>query len=150
MPLPTETLLRVQDSPVPTQTTFGFLGSSAMAPMDITGCLSNTGRKVVAPSVDFHTPPEAEPTNSVTLPSSSTRPESAAMRPLITAAPMFRAPSPESTELSNPGAGLACAQADTESRTRSGRASLDTAELQYIIAPLSRNASCFASTWVTA
>ena len=83
MPSPTDTELRVQLSPVPTQTTFGSDGSSAIAPMDWTGCLSKTGLNVVPPSSDFQTPPEAAPTNSVTLPSSSTRPATAAMRPLI-------------------------------------------------------------------
>ncbi len=34
IPSPTETELRVQVSPVPTQTTFGSEGSSAIAPMD--------------------------------------------------------------------------------------------------------------------
>src|SRR5215469_16993960 len=97
MPLPTETLLRVQASPVPTQTLFGLEGSMATAPIDCTGCSSNTGLKVVAPSVDFHTPPPAEPTKSVILPLGSVWPASAAMRPLIAAEPMLRAPSPETT-----------------------------------------------------
>jgi hypothetical protein len=43
MPLPIETLLRVHDSPVPTQTFFEFFGSSATAPIDCTGCSSKTG-----------------------------------------------------------------------------------------------------------
>jgi len=47
-PSPMETLLRVHASPVPTHTTFGFLGSMVMAPIDCTGCLSNTGLKVAA------------------------------------------------------------------------------------------------------
>ena len=68
MPLPIETLLRVHDSPVPTQTFFGFFGSSAMAPIDCTGCSSKTGRKVVPPSSDFQTPPLAAPTKMVILP----------------------------------------------------------------------------------
>ena len=62
MPLPIETELRVQVSPVPTQTVFGFDGSIAIAPIDCTGCLSNTGLKVVPPSIDFQTPPLAAPT----------------------------------------------------------------------------------------
>src|SRR2546421_12847656 len=66
-----------------------------MAPIDWTGCSSNTGLKVVAPSVDFHTPPLAAPTNSVSFPDGSAKPASAAMRPLIAAAPMLRAPRPE-------------------------------------------------------
>jgi hypothetical protein len=54
--------LRVQPSPVPTQTVRSFVGSIATAPIDCTGCLSKTGLKVVPPSSDFHTPPEAAPT----------------------------------------------------------------------------------------
>jgi len=43
MPSPIDTLLRVQLSPVPTHTTFGCEGSSAIAPIDCTGSLSKTG-----------------------------------------------------------------------------------------------------------
>ena len=68
MPSPIETLLRVQDSPVPTQTFVGCEGSTAIAPIDCTGSSSNTGLNVVAPSVDFHTPPLAAPTKRVILP----------------------------------------------------------------------------------
>jgi hypothetical protein len=103
MPLPTETELRVQLSPVPTQTTFLSVGSSAIAPTVSTGALSKTGLKVVPPSSERHTPPDALPTNSVTLPSSSTRPASAAIRPLMAAEPMFRAPSPEKIAASTVG-----------------------------------------------
>src|SRR5215471_21871776 len=98
MPFPIDTLFRVHDSPVPTHTMFRSVESSATAPMDCTGWRSNTGLKVVPESVDFHTPPDAEPTNSVTLPSFSGRPEMAAIRPLILAEPMLRAPSPETSE----------------------------------------------------
>src|SRR5215472_2639774 len=98
MPLPIEALFRVQDSPVPTHTTLRSLGSSATAPMDCTGWRSKTGLKVVPESVDFHTPPDAEPTNIVTLPSFSGRAAMAAIRPLIRAEPMLRAPSPETRE----------------------------------------------------
>src|SRR6266853_2909128 len=94
MPSPRETLFRVHDSPVPTQTVFGACGSMAMAPIDCTGCLSNMGLKVVPPFTDFHTPPLAAPTYTVSRPFSLTA-VSAAMRPLIVAEPMFRAPNPE-------------------------------------------------------
>ena len=57
-----ETELRVQPSPEPTQTVFGFEGSTATAPIDWTGCLSKIGLNVVPPSIDFHTPPLAAPT----------------------------------------------------------------------------------------
>src|SRR5438128_358805 len=95
MPSPMETLLRVQDSPVPTQTFFEFFGSMAMAPIDCAGCSSKTGRKRVPPSSDFQTPPLAAPTNRVILPEGSFTPAMAEMRPLIVAEPMLRAPSPE-------------------------------------------------------
>jgi len=57
-----ETELRVQVSPVPTQTVRGLRGSMATAPIDCTGCLSNTGTKRVPPSWLFQTPPLATPT----------------------------------------------------------------------------------------
>src|SRR6478736_6209956 len=101
MPSPTETELRVQDSPVPTQTVFALFGSSASEPIDCTGCLSNTGLNVVPPSSDFHTPPEAAPTNSVVRPSSSWRAAIAAIRPLIVAEPILRAPRPDTVAESN-------------------------------------------------
>src|SRR3984893_1601784 len=89
-----ETLLRVQDSPLPAQMVLGDFGSMAMAPMDCAVCLSNMGLKVVPPFTDFHTPPLAAPTYTVIRPFSLTA-VSAAMRPLIAAEPMFRAPRPE-------------------------------------------------------
>ena len=42
-PLPIETELRVQLSPVPTHRVSGSFGSSARAPIDCTGCLSKMG-----------------------------------------------------------------------------------------------------------
>src|SRR5262249_22725182 len=102
MPSPTDTELRIQDSPVPTHTVFGFCGSIVTAPMDCTGCSSKTGLKVVAPSEDFHTPPGAKPAYGVVLPPWS-RAATAAMRPLMAAEPMLRAPSPEITPASRTG-----------------------------------------------
>src|ERR1700686_632564 len=72
----------------------GDFGSVARAPMDCEVCLSNMGLKVVPPFTDFHTPPLAAPTYTVIRPFSLTA-VSAAMRPLIVAEPMFRAPKPE-------------------------------------------------------
>src|SRR5262245_18982122 len=97
-----ETELRIQDSPVPTHTFFGCEGSIVMLPIDCTDAASKTGLKVVPPSRDFQTPPLAAPTKSVVLPS-STRAATAAMRPLMVAEPMFRAPSPEITPESKTG-----------------------------------------------
>src|SRR5215831_7022639 len=95
MPSPIDTLLRVHDSPVPTQTFFEFLGSSATAPIDWTRCSSNTGRYRVPLSSDFQTPPLAAPTKSVILPDASRVPAMAEIRPLIAAEPILRAPRPE-------------------------------------------------------
>src|SRR6516164_4855121 len=97
MPSPTETLLRTQDSPVPTQTIFALVGSMVTAPIDCTSCLSNTGLKVVPPFTDFQTPPLAAPIKTSSRPSSST----AEMRPLITAEPIFLARKPEMVPESN-------------------------------------------------
>src|SRR5229473_5423636 len=100
MPSPTETLFRVQDSPVPTHTVFGACGSMAIAPIDCTGCLSKTGLYVVPPFTDFQTPPLAAPTYTVSRPSSLTA-VTAAIRPLIAAEPIFREPRPEIVSESN-------------------------------------------------
>jgi hypothetical protein len=52
---------RIQCSPVPTQTTLGSLGATAMAPMDWPCSLSKIGVQCTPPSVDFQMPPEAAP-----------------------------------------------------------------------------------------
>src|ERR1700730_1504226 len=109
MPFPIDTLLRVHDSPVPTQTFLLFFGSSAIAPIDCADCSSNTGRYRVPPSSDFQTPPLAAPTKSVILPEGSFAPAIAEMRPLIAAEPMLRVPSPEMVEELN---GACCAFAE--------------------------------------
>src|SRR5712675_2502202 len=119
MPSPIETELRVQDSPVPTQTVCGFLGSMAIAPIDWTLALSKTGRKVVPPSADFHTPPLPAPTYRVVLPP-SLRAASAAMRPLIVADPMLRACSPEITPESSRAARAAGAAGGADAALRAG------------------------------
>src|ERR1035441_2564605 len=121
MPSPMDTLLRTQVSPVPTQTILGLPGSMAMAPMDCTAGLSNTGLKLVPALTDFHTPPLAEAANTVRRPPSLAA-SSAAMRPLICAEPMLRAGRPERVpESKRPGA---CAKrAGTKSR-RVNRAAL--------------------------
>src|SRR5689334_5863875 len=89
-----ETLFRVQLSPVPTQTFLWLEGSIVTAPIDCAGSRSNTGLNVVAPLMDFHTPPLADPTNTVILPFSSTA-SMAAMRPPMVADPILRAVNPE-------------------------------------------------------
>src|SRR5436309_14010776 len=90
-----ETVLRIHDAPVPTQPFFEFFGSSAIAPMDCTGCSSKTGRNRVPLSSDFQTPPLAAPTKSVILPEGARGAAMADMRPLMAAEPMLRAPSTE-------------------------------------------------------
>src|SRR2546422_11630292 len=94
MPSPIDALFRVQASPLPTQITLGFFGSIVIAPIDWTACLSNTGLKVVPPLTDFHKPPLAAPTYTVSRGPSCTS-ASAAMALLLAADPMLRAPSPE-------------------------------------------------------
>src|SRR5512135_38111 len=89
-----DTLLRIHASPVPTQITFGFFGSMVIAPIDWTGCRSKTGLNVVPPLTDFQTPPLAAPTYTVSRAPSCTA-AIAAIRPLIAADPMLRAPNPE-------------------------------------------------------
>src|SRR5260370_8657980 len=101
MPSPIETELRVHDSPVPTHTVSWCDGSTAIAPIDCTDCLSNTGLNVVPPSSDFQTPPEAAPAYTIVLPR-STNAATAETRPLISAEPMLRAPIPEMTPASSP------------------------------------------------
>src|SRR5437660_12000087 len=83
IPSAMETLLRVHDSPVPTQTFFEFFGSSAIAPIDCTGCSSNIGRNRVPLSSDFQTPPLAAPTESAILPEGSRTPATGEVRPLV-------------------------------------------------------------------
>src|SRR6266550_6260522 len=113
------TLLRVHDSPVPTQTFFEFFGSAAIAPIDCTACSSNTGRYRVPLSSDFQTPPLAAPTNSVILPDGSRVPAMAEIRPLIVAEPMLRAPRPEMVADLN-GASSAHKEIMPRSRNESG------------------------------
>src|SRR5205823_12743753 len=90
IPSPIETLLRVHDSPVPTQTFFEFFGSSAIAPIDCADCSSNTGRYRVPLSSDFQTPPLAAPTNMVIFPDGSRVPAIAEICPLMVADPLLR------------------------------------------------------------
>src|SRR5213079_3571654 len=119
IPLPSETLLRVQLSPVPTQTFFAFFGSSVIAPIDCTGCSSNTGLKRVPLSSDFQTPPLAEPTKIVSLPFGSLIASIAATRPLIAAEPTLRAPRPEIVdELNGAGVGSAAKTAPAKLAAR--------------------------------
>ncbi|MFT3917410.1 MAG: hypothetical protein QM704_25990 [Anaeromyxobacteraceae bacterium] len=109
---------------MPTQTRRGSLGSMAMAPIDCTPARSKTGRKVVPPSVDFHTPPLAAPAKIVVLPS-TLRAATADTRPLITAAPTLRAPRPESTPASTragPAAAGAAGAAARDTSAAAGRA----------------------------
>src|ERR1022692_3866864 len=99
MPSPIETLFRTQLSPVPAQTTLGFFGSMATAPIDCAPALSNTGLNVVPPFTDFHTPPLADAANPGSPPASWPAPP-AATRPLISAEPILRAVTPETVPAS--------------------------------------------------
>src|SRR6476646_4721581 len=113
-----ETLFRVQLSPVPTQTFLWLEGSIVTAPIDCAGSRSNTGLNVVAPLMCFHTPPLADPTNTVILPFSSTA-SPAAMRPPMVADPMLRAVSPEMVPESYFTGADACARACVTQRLAS-------------------------------
>src|SRR5262249_9530304 len=118
-----DTLLRVHDSPVPTQTFLEFFGSSAIAPIDCTGCSSNIGRYRVPLSSDFQTPPLAEPTKSVIFPAGSRPPAIQEMRPLIAAEPMLRAPSPEMLDELNGASAAKTGRAQRKSDARTHRTS---------------------------
>jgi hypothetical protein len=48
-------------SPVPAQTIVGSDGATAIAPIAVTGRLSETGTQRMPPSVVFQTPPDAAP-----------------------------------------------------------------------------------------
>ncbi len=122
MPSPIETLLRVQASPVPTQTVSTLRRSISTAPIDCTGWSSNTGVKVVAPSSDFQTPPLAAPTHTMSLPSGRVTASSEEMRPLIAAEPMLRAPRPEMIDESNTGVLAGAAQSMAGASVSASRA----------------------------
>jgi hypothetical protein len=60
-PQPSEMLLRMNGSPVPTQTTLGSDGATASEPIDETGWSSKMGFQWSPPSVVFQRPPDAAP-----------------------------------------------------------------------------------------
>src|SRR5207237_8815443 len=124
MPSPIDTLLRVHDSPLPTQIFLEFFGSIAIAPIDCADCSSNTGRKRVPPSSDFQMPPLAAPTKRVILAEGSFTHAIAEMRPLIVADPILRAPSPDSVAASA-GASVAT-KTDELTRLRQRKAGMIT------------------------
>src|SRR5438477_977162 len=62
MPLPPSAELRSVGSPVPTHTKSVSLGAIATAPIDCTGCLSNTESKVTPLSPVLNKPPVDRPT----------------------------------------------------------------------------------------
>src|ERR1700722_1372494 len=129
MPSPIETLLRVHDSPVPTQIVFGACGSIAIAPIDCDVCLSNTGLNVVPPFTDFQTPPLAAPMYTVKRPSSFTA-VSADTRPLIAAEPILRAPNPETESESNFASCAARLPGSLNAKTRTANPMTPTADLR--------------------
>ena len=143
MPSPTETELRVQLSPVPTQTVRGWDGSMAIAPIDWTALSSKTGLNVVPPSRERHTPPLAAPTNTIVLPS-SLRAAIAEMRPLMVAEPMLRAPRPERTPASIDGAWAAARFA--AGGTTDGAGALGLAAIRRTIAGPAGSSKAVAST----
>src|SRR6478735_12587156 len=64
IPLPKPTESRSVDSPLPTYTTSGAEGATAIAPIDATGCESKTGFHTRPASTVFHTPPFTAPTQN--------------------------------------------------------------------------------------
>src|SRR2546427_4716324 len=94
MPLPIDTLLRVQASPVPAQIVFGACGSMATAPMDCAASLSKTGLNVVPPFEDFQIPPLAAPTYTVSRPPSFTA-AGRATPPIMVAGTLVVTPTPD-------------------------------------------------------
>src|SRR5438552_8815147 len=87
-PRPSTTSLRGLPSPVPTHTRFGFEGASATAPIDDVGWSLKTASHESPPSIVFHTPPAAAP-SEYTLRSPGT-PTTAATRPPATEGPRLR------------------------------------------------------------
>src|SRR5260370_26903454 len=67
MPSPGDRLPRIGDSPVPTYTTLGSDGATAIAPIEpaVEG-LSDAGRQARPPSTGFHTPPPPPPPHYTT------------------------------------------------------------------------------------
>ena len=61
MPPPIEVELRGLPSPVPTQMMSGLDWLIATAPIEATGCSSNTGVQVSPPLSEIQTPPVAAP-----------------------------------------------------------------------------------------
>jgi hypothetical protein len=62
MPFPGDTLPRGGDSPVPTYTTLGSDGATAMAPIEPAMRVESVvGSHVMPPSLVFHTPPPVAP-----------------------------------------------------------------------------------------
>src|SRR4051794_7580175 len=124
MPSPTDTLLRVQLSPVPAHTFFALLGSTAIAPVDCTAGASNTDLKLVPAFTDFQTPPLAVAAKTVSRPPSSTA-VTAAMRPLICAEPMLRAGRPETVPASNRTGDCAISMGNKSHATEETRSARD-------------------------
>ena len=93
----------------------------ATEPMDCTASLSKTGSKVVPPSLDRHTPPEAAPTRTVVLPSAAVWASSAETRPAMVAEPMLRIPRPEIETDGALAAGVGAAGAATAVWARAAR-----------------------------
>src|SRR5580704_1516776 len=87
-PSPHEELCRLFGSPVPTHTTVGTDGATAISPMVETLSLSKIGSQVVPLFVVFHTPPEAVPTYTIFGLLSTTAKSS--ILPPITAGPISR------------------------------------------------------------
>ena len=60
-PNPAYELRAINTSPVPTHTTLGSEGATAMEPIEVVASLSKIGVHVVPLLIDFHTPPMPAP-----------------------------------------------------------------------------------------
>src|SRR5262245_47597230 len=114
-------LLRTAPSPVPTYTTSGLSGWTAMAPIDKVLPSSKTGSKVMPPFVDLYNPDEAAPTYRLSgLPGT---PATSATRPANIAGPIDRQERPRSElaarERSGGGSDGTCCAAGTKFETAS-------------------------------
>ena len=107
----------------------------ATEPMDCTASLSKTGSKVVPPSLDRHTPPEAAPTRTVVLPSAAVWASSAETRPAMVAEPMLRIPRPEIDTFADVGTGATGAAAAVWARAARLTAARRVRDVMRLISP---------------
>src|SRR6056297_79635 len=104
-------------SPVPTQTVFGFDGSSVMAPIEYESCPSKIGFQVVPELTVFQTPPE--PTATYQTLGLSGCSAISAIRPDMNAGPMVRSSRPAKVSALNASSSWATTGISQKARTTS-------------------------------